>query len=81
MNKAGWPRCILESAILWIVILPLLQMGKQAIDSGVGLEKLRYEFPLQNGSDFDFLGLVFLMIYIVFVAGMLRHGRKGLLEK
>lgn len=81
MSKSGWPRCILESAILWIVILPLLQMGKQIIDSDFGLQKLRYEFPLQTGSEFDFVSLVFLMIYIVFVAGMLRHGRKGLLEK
>jgi hypothetical protein len=79
MSKHGWPRCLFESLIFWIVIAPALSFLTHLLSNNFETENWTYIWA--TGGGFDFGSVLGISMNTLFLAAMLRHGRKELFDK
>ena len=77
MSKFGWPRCILEAAVLWLVLFPTMSLANQWVKVQIG-QAATIDNPWDGLN--DSIAAAYILSFILMTAGVIRAVRKNILD-
>ena len=82
MNNKGWPKCLIDSVILWVVAIPGGEILGEFIGGNFEIKKVvSNAFFYSIDGNFDVIGMTAFLFFVLFWAAVLHAGRKELFDK